>query len=175
MQNGDKVTFHCLKDTQLQCPFCRESFSRLVSHATSNKCNISKLNIDIKEFSSQLNSFKEGFRLEMGRRRKQTSRMKLRDEKGIDLIKKEQNEHKLRSRANLREEKGIDVIKKEQNEHKQRSLANLREVKGVEVIRKEQTQHKLRSQANLREEKGIEVIKKEQNQRKQKSLANLKK
>ena len=64
MQNRNKVIFHSLKDNKLQCPFCNESFSRLVSHATSNKCNISKLNIDIKEFANQLNSFKDGFRLE---------------------------------------------------------------------------------------------------------------
>ena len=90
MHNGDKVIFHSLKDKQLQCPFCKESFSRLVSHASSKKCNISKLNIDIKEFASQLNSFKEGFRLEMGRKRKQKSTIKLKVEKGIEVIKKEQ-------------------------------------------------------------------------------------
>ena len=65
MQNRNKVIFHSLKDNKFQCPFCNESFSRLVGHASSNKCNISKLNIDIKEFTTQLNSFKEGFRLEM--------------------------------------------------------------------------------------------------------------
>ena len=37
MQNGDRVIFHCLKDKQLKCPFCRESFSSLVSHSASNK------------------------------------------------------------------------------------------------------------------------------------------
>jgi hypothetical protein len=48
--------------------------------------------MDLNEFKAQLDSFKEGFRLEMTRKRKQRSRSKLRVEKGSELIKAMQNE-----------------------------------------------------------------------------------
>ena len=105
MHNGVQITFPNLSE-KLQCPFCSESFIRLASHIASKKCNISKLNIDITELTSQLNSFTEGFRLEMGRKRKQKSRIKLREEKGTEVIKAEQNKQIQKSRKKLREEKG---------------------------------------------------------------------
>ena len=73
VHNGDQIIFNNLESGKLQCPFCSESFLRIVSHITSKKCKIVKSNIDIKEFKSQLDSFKEGFRLASGRKRKQKS------------------------------------------------------------------------------------------------------
>jgi len=48
-----------------------------MSHVNSQQCTISESNIAIEEFGFQLSAFKEGFRLEMGRKRKQKSKKKL--------------------------------------------------------------------------------------------------
>jgi hypothetical protein len=169
MHNGEQIIFHSLDTEKLQCPFCSESFQRLVSHVASKKCRISKSNIDRLEFTSQLNSFREGFRLELGRKRKQKSQTKLREEKGTEVIKAEQNQRKLKSRTGLREEKGTEVNKTEQNKSKMKSRTKLREEKGIEVIKAEQNKTKLKSQTKLRVEKGPTNIRNEQNARKEES------
>ena len=46
----------------------------------------------MNEFGNQFSAFREGFRLETGRKRKQKSKMKLVMERGKDTINKEQNE-----------------------------------------------------------------------------------
>ena len=97
MNNGEQIIFPSLDNEKLQCPFCRESFLQIVRHIASKKCNISKSNIDITEFKSQLNSFRDGFRIEMGRKIKQKNRVKLREEKGSEVIKAKHNKHRKKS------------------------------------------------------------------------------
>ena len=46
----------------------------------------------MNKFGNQFGAFLEGFRLEMERKRKQESKMKLVMERGKDTINKEQNE-----------------------------------------------------------------------------------
>ena len=67
MNNKQQITFINADDGRLQCPFCKESFLRLISHVTSTKCQLSQLKINIAEFTSQLHSVREGFRLALGR------------------------------------------------------------------------------------------------------------
>ena len=173
MQNGNKVIFHCLKDNKLQCPYCSESFIRLVSHVTSNKCNISKSNIDIKEFTNQLNSFKEGFRLEMHRKRQQRSQANQRKSKGNDAMKEDQNKRKQKSQANLGKTKGNDAIKEDQNKRKQKRQANLIEAKGNEAMKEDQNNRKQRSRDKLNHERGTANVKEMQNKHKIKSQDKL--
>ena len=92
--NGVQITFPKLHDEKFQCPFCKKNFSRIMSHVNSQQCTISKSNIAIEEFGIQLSAFKEGFRLEMGRKRKQKSRMKLIMERGKDTINRGTRESK---------------------------------------------------------------------------------
>ena len=112
---GVQITFPKLHDEKFHCPFCKKNFSRIMSHVSSRQCTISQSNINIKEFGNQFSAFREGFRLEMGRKRKQKSRMKLILEKGKDAIKWEQNELKAKSRIKSRVEKGPSKVRKEQN------------------------------------------------------------
>ena len=44
------------------------------------------------ELISQIGSFQEGYRLEIGRKRKQENRRRLREERGSVLIRNQQNE-----------------------------------------------------------------------------------
>jgi hypothetical protein len=118
MHNGEKVIFPTVEREKLQCPSCGKLFQRPVSHINSKTCNIANLNIDMKEFTNQLHSFREGFRLEKGRKRQQSWRVKVRAEKGSQVIKEEQNKCKLKSQAKLKELKGSQVIKEEQNKRK---------------------------------------------------------
>ena len=67
IHNEEQVTFLSLENEKLRCPFCLEAFQRIVNHVKNKKCEISKLKIDTVEFTNQLKSFKEGFRLEVGR------------------------------------------------------------------------------------------------------------
>ena len=173
MHNGEQLTFPKLDNNKLQCPFCNENFSRIASHVTSRQCNISKSIRDLKEFTSQLDSYKEGFRLEMARKRKQRSHAKLIEERGKDTVKKDQNERKMRSQAKLKEEKGKDTIKKEQNERKMKSQANIIEEKGKDTVKKEQNEKKIKSRVRKIMEEGEDSVKKEQNELKMKSQAKL--
>ena len=66
------------------------------------------------EFTNQLKSFKEGFRLEVGRRRQQKSRKKLIEAKGSEKINYDENTRKKKSRAKLIAEKGKEAMKKDQ-------------------------------------------------------------
>ena len=102
LHRGVQITFPEFKDEKLQCPFCDKSFSRITSHVTSQQCTISKSNIDLKEYAIQLSSYREGFRLEMGRKHKKKSQAKLIEERGKYTAKKEQNERKAKSQANLK-------------------------------------------------------------------------
>ena len=94
--NGVQITFLQLHDKNFQCPFCKKNFARIISHLSRKQCTISDSNINTKEFGNQLSAFKEGFRLEMGRKRKQKSMMKLKLERRIDTIKRNPNERKVK-------------------------------------------------------------------------------
>ena len=142
IQKDKTVTFPTSETGKLQCPFCRELFTSISKHINSHKCVIHQLHIDKKEFIDQLDSFREGYRLEMSRKRHRKSRAKLREEKGPAVIKAEQNRNRQKNRVKLREEKGPEVIKAEQNRVKQHSRANIREEKGSEVIKAEQNKQK---------------------------------
>jgi hypothetical protein len=97
LHRGESLTFPVQNDEKIQCPFCNNSFSRIKSHISSQQCIISKANIDLEQFAVQFDSYREGFRLEMGEKRKQKSRSNLIDEKGKYTAKKEQNEWKMKS------------------------------------------------------------------------------
>ena len=68
MHNGKKLLFRTFNKTTFECPLCKERYSRIVTHISNRNCEISVLKIDIIEFKQQINSFKEGFRLEMKKR-----------------------------------------------------------------------------------------------------------
>jgi hypothetical protein len=107
LHKGEQLTFPVLNSDKLQCPFCNKSFSRITSHIPSLQCFISKANIDLKQFTVQLDSYREGFRLEMGRKRKQKSQAKLMNERGKDNVKKEHNETQKKVKPNLKQREAM--------------------------------------------------------------------
>ena len=109
------ITFKSQEITKLQCPFCKQLFPNIIKHITSKNCRIHQANIDRDEFKNQLDSFKEGYRMEMSRKRKQKSMAKIRAEKGPEIIKAQHNEHVRKSRAKLKAENGPEITKAEQN------------------------------------------------------------
>ena len=70
IHNGKRVMFRILENGKFQCPYCETLFTTILKHLINKNCNISQSNIDAKEFKSQLDSFKEGYRLELGREKK---------------------------------------------------------------------------------------------------------
>ena len=153
IQNDKKVTFRVLEAGKFQCPFCSQVFISIVKHLNNQNCNIYQLHIDTTEFKAQLDLFREGFRLDMSRKRKQKSRAKLLQEKGPEVVNLEHSRQAQKSRAKLLEEKGPEVIKVEQLRQKQKSRAKLLEEKGPGVIKVEQRRQIQKSRANLLEEK----------------------
>ena len=87
VHRGEQIIFQSLANEKLQCPFCHVVFQRIVNHLASKKCNISSIKIETEEFTSKLKSYRDGFRLEVGRRQKLKSRGKLIREKGHATIK----------------------------------------------------------------------------------------
>ena len=160
---GVQIIFPQIEETKFQCPFCNRCFSRIMSHVSSQQCTISESMIDTAEFASQFNAFKEGFRLEMGKRRKQKSRAKLIDERGKEAIKKDENERKSKRRAEIKEKRGEDAVKKDQNRIKSSSDAKIKEEKGIETFKKVANDRKMKSRNKMRVEKGPIRIRKEQN------------
>ena len=71
------------------CPDCKKMFTSIIKHIQSPSCPISDFKINLTEFKSQYESFKEGFRLEMGRKRKQRSRLYEIEKKGLAQVRKE--------------------------------------------------------------------------------------
>ena len=104
------------------------------------KCKISKLNFDSKDFADQLKAFRDGFRLQNIRKRKQKSRAKLTEEKGIEKYNEEIRNQKRKSRAKLAE-KG----KENQSRWKHKSRNKLRVEKGPKIMREKQNAWKLKS------------------------------
>ena len=74
LHNGRQLTFIRQESEKLLCPFCQEVFQRICNHIGSSKCKISSLKIDQKDFADQINSFREGFRLQIKRQRNQKRR-----------------------------------------------------------------------------------------------------
>ena len=72
IQKGEKIRFKTFEE-KFQCPFCKQIFSRIVTHVKSNNCKILEKNIELKEFKAQINSFKEGYKLELWRKWKKRS------------------------------------------------------------------------------------------------------
>ena len=105
LQDGMTIIFKSSQLMRFTCPFCNQELISLGKHINNKSCQIHKLPIDKKQFDAQLESFKEGFRLEMNRKRKQKSRIKLLKEKGPEIIKAEMNKQKIESRKNLRDKK----------------------------------------------------------------------
>ena len=144
INDGQTVVFYSVDAEKLRCPACGKSFQRLISHITSKYCNILKMNIDINELTNQMKAYKEGFRVEQSRKRKRKSREKLREEKGENITKAEQNNLKRKSQAKLMDERGQEAVKKDQNKHKMKSQANLREMKGSQEMKEIHNKHQMK-------------------------------
>ena len=170
VHRGEQIIFQSLQNEKLQCPFCHVVFQRIVNHIASKKCNISSLKIETEEFTSQLKSYREGFRLEVGRRQKLKSRAKLIGEKGHETIKENENKRKQRSSERLIAERGKAAIKKDQVEHKVKSQDKLTVESGKAVIKKDQVERKVKSRDKLTAERGKEAVRKYQVEQKVKSV-----
>merc|ERR1712013_378732 len=109
---GQKMIFKTKNNTNFECPVCNIMFTRIVNQVNSKNCQISRTNIDKVEFKAQLDSFREGYRLELNRKRIQRNRKKSLIEKGSDQIKKEQNERKTKSSNKLLVERGPQQIQR---------------------------------------------------------------
>ena len=110
IQNGDQYVF-LEEEGKFKCPMCNISFSRIVSHVNSTKCEIQRNIIDIQEFTNQLNSYKEGFRLASKRKRQAKSNMKLRQERGSQEVKAAHAKNQATNDKKLRLEKGSQEVK----------------------------------------------------------------
>ena len=82
IQNDQTVTFKNIEGGKYQCPFCKQLFTSISKHINSQQCTIHQLHIDMNEFKSQLDSFREGFRLEMSRKKKTEEQSQTKCRKG---------------------------------------------------------------------------------------------
>ena len=155
------ITFKGLEKGKWECPYCQQTITKIRLHINNKDCPITQLHIDKTELIRQFDDFMAGYRRDMSRKRKQRSRAKLKEERGIEAIKKENEEQNKRNRAKLIKEKGPKIMRQEMRDQKQKSRAKLLKEKGPEVIKKEIKVQKDMSRAKLLEEKGPEVIKKE--------------
>ena len=114
-----------------------------------SKSKINKLPIDKNEFTRQLENSKEGYRLELKRKRQQKKRAKLRDQKGTDIIKAEINKRKIESRKKLRDQKRSEIIKAEMRKQKMNYINKLKEEKGPEVGKDKLNRQKIKSRNKL--------------------------
>ena len=99
------ITFKSLENGKWECPYCQQGITKIGQHINNKDCPITQLHIDKTELKSQLDDFMAGYRLDMSRKRKQRSRAKLKEERGIEVIKKEKEEQNKRNRAKLIEKK----------------------------------------------------------------------
>ena len=169
IHNGDQIVFLSKENENLQCPFCYKAFQKIVNHLRNMKCEISKLNIDTVEFTSQLNSYKEGFRLEFGRRWKQKSRTKLTKERGEKAMKDDDKKHKTKNRAKGLVERGKEAINKEQALWKMKSREKLTAERGEKAMKDDDKKRKQKSQEKLTAERGKKAMKEDQSKSKVKS------
>ena len=169
------ITFKNLGMSKWQCPFCKREIQKIGQHLNNNSCPIIEMKLDKTELISQLGSFREGYRLDMSRKRKQRSRAKLKAERDPEVLRTQRSQHNEMSRNKLKEEKGYEYIKTQRKEQKQKSRVKLTKEKGVEVIKAEMNKQKQKSRVKLTMEKGSEVIKAEMNEQKEKSRIKLEK
>ena len=167
-----KICFRTIEG-KFECPFCKNLFTRIVTHIKCNNCKIHEKNIEMNEFKAQIDSFKKGYRLESGRNRVKRCREKLASEKDSSQIKKAQNDQKSKSRQKLRIEKDPQLMKKQQNDWKTKSRDKLIAEKGLLVAKKKQDEWRTKSRNKIIIERGPAVIKKGQNDRKTKSRNKL--
>ena len=142
IHNGDQIKFPSKENENLQCPFCCKAFQKIGNHLRNMKCEISKLNIDTVEFTSQFNSYKEGFRLEISRRRKQKSRTKLTKEKGEKAMKDDDTKRKQKSQEKLTKERGEKAMKEDDKKRKQKSQEKLTAERGEKAMKEVQSKKK---------------------------------
>ena len=89
-----EIAFKSLGMSKWQCPFCQQVITKLGQHINNKSCPIAEFKLDKTEFASQLGSFREGYRLDMSRKRKQRSRANQLIQKGPEVIKAEINQQK---------------------------------------------------------------------------------
>ena len=63
-----EITFKSLDMNKWQCSFCKQVITKLGQHISNKSCPIVELKLDKAEFTSQLGSFREGYRLDMTRK-----------------------------------------------------------------------------------------------------------
>ena len=170
---GLRIIFTRTEDANLQCPFCNGYFSRILTHVSSKQCIISESNIDKEEFERQLSAFKEGFRVDMGRRRKAKSDAKLRELRGEETFKKDKNERKAKSRINVADSKGKETVQMEANNQKAKSQIKIAEIRGKETVQIEANNRKAKSRINVADSRGKETVQMEANNQKAKSRNKL--
>ena len=152
--------FQTFNNGKIMCPDCNNIFISIIKHLQNPSCQISQFKIDSKEFKSQYESFKEGYRLEMARKRKIKSRLKLKEEKGLEEVRKADNDNKAKSRSNLIEKMGLEKVRKVERDSKAKSRVNQQNKKGIEEVREADNDNKAKSRANLIEKKGLEKVRK---------------
>ena len=91
VQSGEQITFCVIEDRKFQCRYCLKSIVQISTHTSSKNCKIHNMITDKKEFASQYQSYKDGFRLKRNRNEKMKSDTKLRVERGDQQVKKSQN------------------------------------------------------------------------------------
>ena len=138
LHKGQQILFRIMDNGTFECPYCKKVFIRIVKHTGNPNCKISQINIEMDDFKANLDSFREGYRLELGRRRKQRSRNKLIEERGLVQLRNEKNQRKLKSKDKLLAEKGPEQFRKEENERKVKSKGKLIVEKGPVKFRKEE-------------------------------------
>ena len=162
INNEKEILFKTFNNGKIECPYCENLFISIVKHVSTRSCKISQLQIERKEFQSQYDTYKEGYRLELNRKRLQKSRDKLLKERGPEHIKKQQNEWKCNSRKKLLKQRGHAQLRKEQTDGESKSRAKILEERGPEQIKKQQNKWKIKSRDKLLEERGPEQIRNKQ-------------
>ena len=71
--------------------------TKIDQHINNKSCPIIEIKLDKTEFTSQLGSFREGYRLHMSRKRKQRSRANQMIQKGPEVMKAEMNQKNKRA------------------------------------------------------------------------------
>ena len=165
-QNGPTITFRIQGEGTYECPYCKQVFKSILMHINRKTCLITKSILDISEFRNQYDSFKEGFKLEMGRKRKQKSRSNQIEKKGLEQVRNEEAKRKEKSKSNQIAKKGLAQVRNEETKRKEKSRSNQIEKKGLEHVRKESNKSTLRSRDKSIVEKGPVQTRKLENERK---------
>ena len=111
------------------------------------KCHILHSPIDLKKFRSQHDAFKEKYRLEKGRKRKQKSRIRLIEKRGSEQA--QENMWKSKSRAKLVKERGTKITQAQQNKWESKSRTKLIKEKGANTVQAQENKRKFKSRNSL--------------------------